>query len=55
MQKRHKDALSNTSLKNYNPSKYNKVSMTRAAIDEEKFYEIRRDGWRRRRRSTERA
>jgi hypothetical protein len=46
--KKHKDALSKTTLKSFNSSKYNKVKRTKTPPDVRKEYIIRNDGWRKR-------
>lgn len=43
----HRDILSNTTLKSINSSKYNYVKRTVPPNDISKKYEIRQDGWRR--------
>ncbi len=45
--KKHKDALSNSTLKSYLNNKYNKVSRTKTLPDLSKEYDMRKDGWRR--------
>lgn len=45
--KKHKDSLSQTSLKRIISNKYNKVQRTVSFKDISKEYEQREDGWRR--------
>lgn len=46
--KKHKDAISRTTLRSINKSKYNKVEyMENTYPDFSKIYEFRHDGWRR--------
>jgi hypothetical protein len=45
--KQHKNSLSNRSIKRMIGGKYNKVTRTKPAPDLSQSYEMRPDGWRR--------
>jgi hypothetical protein len=46
---KHPDALSNTSLKRIIANKYTPIKLTKEQPDMSKIYDIRQDGWRKKR------